>query len=100
MLSSTKEIDEAGKVEIRGYLLDKGIKLVSHYFGRYSVEGIPNVLFRDQWYCNHDIPKNGNAIEYCMYFLGMTFDEAVKDLLSYKKRRYEQIMRKIARKVN
>lgn len=98
MLSSTKEVDEAGEVEIRGYLLDKGIDLVSHCFGKFSVEGIPDVQFSDQWFYNHENSKIGNAIEYCMDFLGITSDEAVKDLLSYKKRRNEQILRNIARR--
>jgi hypothetical protein len=78
-----ENILRARQVNIIRYLQSKGVKLIKTDSRRYKHSEHDSLKFNDNAYYWNSQSESGNTLDYAVKYLGMTFQEAVKDLCNF-----------------
>lgn len=77
-------IEKARQTDLVKYCEYKLLDMVDKGAGNYRLIGYSGLIIKDNYFKQFGSNASGNAIDFCTKVLGLDFNTAVKELLSFK----------------
>jgi hypothetical protein len=74
------QIREARMAPILPLLQRRGLRLQEREAGNHAVESHPGLIIKDSYWRWPERDLAGNAIDFCMKILGMSFNDAMREI--------------------